>query len=159
MKYINKNQLAFVLDIKVEDARAKMCAAWCKAKGIEPEQTIAGPRTAKASRDEKKKIKDPYPLVMEVAMIAEFANLPDLAFACNDIENNYLKRPASRKYILADYPDKVMAKQRSEGKPFNLKLPPALVAMINLADQRTIDQEWRKRYPEAYKQPDPTTAP
>lgn len=32
---LTKQQLAFVLDIKAEEARAKMCVAWCKFKGIE----------------------------------------------------------------------------------------------------------------------------
>ncbi len=32
---LTKQQLAFILDIKVEEARAKMCVAYAKSKGIE----------------------------------------------------------------------------------------------------------------------------
>jgi hypothetical protein len=39
MNHLNAQQLAFILDIKKEDARAKMCNAWEKSKGI-PKETI-----------------------------------------------------------------------------------------------------------------------
>lgn len=152
MKFINKTQLAFVLDIKIEDARAKMVAAYCKSKGIEPTETKQGPALTGAVRNVKGKIEDKYPQVMEIDMIARYGNLPDLPWACDDIENNYLRRPGSKRWILADYPEKQMTKQKAEGKPFRLKLPPGVASMVKTSDQRLIEEEWRRRYPKAYPQ-------
>ena len=96
MNFLNKNQLAFILDIKAKDARAKMCHAWAASKGI--------PNTA--IRNKKEKIEDNYPDAMPIDLLAEHLNLPTLQSSVDDIQDNYLKRPASKKWILCDFPEK-----------------------------------------------------
>lgn len=126
MNYLNSQQLAFILDIKKEDARAKMCNAWEKDKGIEKVKTITGPALKGAELDPvKKKIKDDYPLAMPVKMLSEQLNLPSLQSMVDDIVNNYLIRPASKKYILCDYPEKLVLKAKEEGKKPKAKIPAA----------------------------------
>jgi len=153
MQYLNKSQLAFLLDIKVEDARARMCAAWAKYKGIPEEHDKEGPRIGKTARDAKKKVKDEYPIVMGVDMLSKYAGLPDLQFAVNDITNNYLKRPGTRKFILSDYPDKELTKQHAAGKPYKLHIPSFISAFLSKADQDAIVEEWKRRYPQAFPVP------
>lgn len=150
MQYLNKNQLAFLLDIKAEDARARMCAAWAKYKGIPEEYDKSGSRVGKTARDDKKKVKDPYPLAMEIAVLSSFGGLPDLQFAVDDIQKNYLKRPGTRKYILSDYPDKELTKQHAAGKAYKLHIPSFISAFLSKEDQDTIIGEWKRRYPQAF---------
>jgi len=139
MKFVNTQQLAFILDIKKEDARAMMCNAWCKAKGIQN----------MATRNDKGKISDAYPQAMDVQLLADQLNLPTLAESLNDIENNYLSRPASKKWILCDYPEKLEVKANKECKELKLKMPPALESIMRRDLVDKVKQEWRARFPKA----------
>lgn len=132
MKFINAKQLAFVLDIKVIDARAMMCHAWAKYNRIDNE----------AEYNEKGKIIDPYPLAMEIVMLAEQLNLPTLFQSVKDIQDNFLKRPGSKKWILCDYPEKEL-----QTKPRNkIKVPSILTSFLSNDDIQFIENEWNKRY-------------
>lgn len=149
MSYLNSQQLAFILDIKKEDARAKMCNAWEKENGIEKKgffkENLAG-----ATRNIRKKIEDPYPQAMLIEMLSRQLNLPGLEQAVIDIHNNYLKRPASRKYILHEYPEKFIKKKYDEGDknpPFHITLPPALLSLLSNSTVKEIYEEWKKRFP------------
>lgn len=137
MKFINSQQLAFVLDIAKQDARAKMCVAWAKSKGIE---------NAAYYDEETGKLKDDYPQAMEIEMLARELNLPTLQEMVDDITNNYLTRPATRKWILCDYPEKQIKKCEDSGKPHRVNLPPALKSMLNTTDVDRIKSEWKNRY-------------
>jgi hypothetical protein len=137
MNHLNKNQLAFILDIKAEDARAKMCHAWCTHEGIEN----------KAFRNEKEKIEDDYPEAMPIEILASQLNLPTLQQSVDDIVNNYLNRPASKKWILCDYPEKEIEKGTKAGKPLiKLNIPKALRSMVKQDVQKEIKKEWHSRY-------------
>lgn len=145
MTYLNSQQLAFILDIPKEDARARMCNAWCKEKGIEKNGSlVAGVRRVKNRR-----IVDPYPQAMHVDMLATHLNLPDLQKMVDDIVNNYLVRPSSKKWILCDYPEKQIIKAERDGKqpPYKLSLPPALRSMLSAQSVQTVYDEWKRRYP------------
>ena len=137
--FLNKQQLAFLLDIKAEEARAKMCVAWCKSKGIENE----------AEENAKGKIVDPYPQAMTAEMLSEQLGIPTLVSSIEDIRDNYLKRPATKKWILCDFPEKQDKKAVESGKPTVLKIPPALKSMINKETNDTILKEWSERFPKA----------
>lgn len=139
MKFLNAQQLAFILDIKKEDARAKMCHAWCSAKGIQNQ--------AFRLKDSQRIIDD-YPQAMEVVMLAEKLNLPSLQEAVNDITENYLTRPASKKWILCDYPEKQIKKLEDSGKmpPYKVQIPPALKSMLPPSQQERIKEEWKTRF-------------
>jgi hypothetical protein len=136
MKYINSKQLAYILDIKKEDARAKMCVAWSNSNGI----------TNTAERDKKGKIIDSFPLAMETEMLAKELNIPNLMQAIEDIRENYMKRPAYRKYILCDYPEKQIKKCEESGKPLRITFPAGLRALLSDSDVNAIKGEWRDRY-------------
>jgi hypothetical protein len=136
MKFINAQQLAFVLEITKEDARCKMCVAWSKSKGIENA----------AEYDKNDKLVDPYPLAMEIEMLAKELNLPTLQDSVDDICNNFLVRPAAKKWILCDYPEKQIKKCDDAGKPYKVTIPPALKSMLSASDIEKIKAEWRSRY-------------
>lgn len=144
MNFLNAQQLAFILDIKKEDARAKMCNAWCKAHGIE--KTDSWKVEVKAERDGKGKVKDDYPFAMPVDMLSNHLNLPTLQQMIDDIVNNYLTRPATKKYILCDYPEKLVLKAKEDGVKPKAVIPPALRSMLPIETQRTILDEWMRRY-------------
>jgi hypothetical protein len=139
MTSLNSQQLAFILDIKKEDARAKMCVAWCKAKGI----------PNKAERDTKSdgtrtgKVKDPYPAGMPIDLLAEHLNLPTLQQSVDDITTNFLTRPGSKKWILCDLPEKLKLKAQEEGKPVKFAIPPALRSMLPDDQIEFIRNQWK----------------
>lgn len=137
MKKLNKSQLAFILDIKVDDARAKMCHAYSVANKIK-----------EVERDFKGKLLDEdFPDFMEIAMLSEQLNLPTLQFSVDDICGNYLNRPASKKWILCDYPEKEIQKGTKDGKPIiKLTIPKVLRSMIDKSVQDQIVKEWEQRY-------------
>lgn len=144
MKALNAQQLAFILDIKKEDARARMCNAWCKEKGIPNEKDDGGPKVAGAKRSKSKKIEDPYPLEMEIEVLARQLNIPTLQQMVDDIRENYLTRPATRRYILQLYPEKKILSGEADGKtyPIPVDLPPALKSMLPTETIKTIYNAW-----------------
>lgn len=138
MNFLNKTQLAFILDIKVEDARAKMCHVWATAHS-EENKAYRHPETDK--------LIDPYPDTMEIEMLSKHLNLPTLQSSVDDIVKNYLNRPASKKWILCDYPEKEIQKGTQAGKALiKLNIPRALRSMITQVVQREIKSEWQSRY-------------
>lgn len=147
MNFLNSQQLAFILDIKKEDARAKMCIAWCTDKGI----------TNRAKWNAKGKIVDDYPHAMPVGMLSKGLNLPTLQQSVDDIVNNYLTRPATKKYILCDYPEKLVLKAQNEGSRPKLAIPPGLRSMLPTAIVTQIFDYWLAHYPQ-FRVPEPETA-
>jgi hypothetical protein len=139
MKFINSKQLAYILDIKKEDARAKMCIAYSKANNVAND----------AVRDKKGKIVDSFPLAMETEMLARELNIPTLQQAIEDIRDNYLKRPAYKKWILCDYPEKQLKRCEESGKPLKIPFPSGLRSLLSDSDVNTIKGEWRDRYKRA----------
>lgn len=144
MKTLNAQQLAFILDIKKEDARAKMCNAYTRSQGM-PKEGIQN-EVPKAKRGKRNKIEDPFPLAMEIEMLSKELNLPDLQAACDDIENNYLERKATRRWIMWDYPEKLIAKAEKDDKkpPYRASLPPALRSMLPQSIQDQIHKHWHE---------------
>lgn len=144
MKTLNSQQLAFILDIKKEDARARMCNAWCKAHGIPNDKDDEGPKIAKTTRSKGKKIVDPWPQEMLIETLAEQLNLPSLQQMVDDIRENYLVRPATRRWILQQYPEKKILAGEADGKtyPIHVDLPPALKSMLPEVTVKTIYSAW-----------------
>lgn len=140
IQFLNKKQLAFILDIKAEEARAKMCVAWAKSIGQENQATI--------SRDGKKKIEDPYPVAMPIGVLATHLNLPSLQEMVNDIHDNYLKRPGTKKWILCDFPEKKIKSMDVAGDKKKITVPAALRSLLPSKIVKEIQEEWHKRYPE-----------
>lgn len=150
MNTLNAQQLAFLLDIKKEDARARMCNAWEKANNI-PKQGFAFEESLSKNvvRDKTKKIKDPYPNEMPIEVLATGLNLPTLQQMIDDIEKNYLTRSATKRYILFEYPEKQIKSCYDAGKPYRLSIPAALRSILPEATSEFIKQEWSKRFPTA----------
>jgi hypothetical protein len=135
--FLNKSQLAWLLEIPAEDARAKMCVAWCKARGLQN----------KATRTPTGKIEDDYPDAMSVEMLSECLGIPDLQGMITDIEVNYLIRPAAKKYILCDYPEKMIRRMEDSGTRKRLSIPKALRTLVDESTRKNILKEWSIRYP------------
>lgn len=153
MNFLNSQQLAFILDIKKEDARAKMCNAWEKEKGIQ--RTDHHKVEVKGAEWEKKKVKDSYPLAMPVEMLSRQLNLPDLQTAVKDITQNFLTRKATKKWILYDYVEKKINSARNEGKqfPITIDLPPALKSLLPPETVREIYNSWLGTFKDAQYKP------
>lgn len=96
-----------------------------------------------------KLVGDDYPLAMPVEMLAKELNLPTLQDSVNDIMNNYLNRPASKKWILCDYPEKKLKAQKEAGKALTLSIPSALGSFLPKPIRETIGKEREKRFPKA----------
>lgn len=143
MNYLNAQQLAFILEIKKEDARFKMVHAWCKAKGIK--NKLERDHTGKLDKQS-----DNYPEAIPVEILSEQLNLPTLQQSVDDIVNNYLSRPASKKWILCDFPEKELKKCKEAGKEYVvINLPPALKSLLPVVTREKIKTEWIKRFPKA----------
>jgi len=145
MKYLNSQQLAFILDIKKEDARAMMCNAWTRSEGVpKVGQLKEVPKTSR----KKNKIEDPFPIAMDISILSKELNLPALQASCDDIENNYLTRNATKKFILWDFPEKAIKKFETDNKakPYKLEIPPELKSMLPIETQTIIHKQWKERF-------------
>ncbi len=140
MNYLNSKQLAFILDIEVQEAREKMVLAHCKSKSLRI--------PSKRNREHKEDIKySEYPEAMLIEMLAVQLNLPTLQQSVDDIVSNYLVRPASKKWILCDYPEKQIKKLTAEGKKTGrIPFPSALKSMLPSATQEEIQKQWEQRF-------------
>jgi len=137
MTELNSQQLAFLLDIKKEDARARMCNAYSKAHDV-----------LNTAERVKNKIVDSFPKTMPIDMPAKGLNLPTLQKMVDDIRENYLKRQATKKYILYDYPEAMIKKAESGDKPppYKVSIPPALASLLTDEDNNTILNAWESKY-------------
>lgn len=82
---------------------------------------------------------------MEIELLAEHLNLPDLQLAVDDIRNNYLKRSATKKYILNDYPEHQLQLQYKNPRK-RITLPSVLCSMLNEQDIGIIKGVWKQRH-------------
>lgn len=151
MKHINYKQLAFVLDISPIEALEKIIAIHCKLNDL-----AVPPHAKKVSEYlhditvKGKKIRNKMPEVMEIETLSQHLGLPALDMAINDIRENYLARPATKKYILCDMPEKLIEKAKKEGKEITtLTLPPDLRSLLKPSIIEKIATEWRERFPKA----------
>jgi len=137
---LNKRQLAFILSEKVEDTRAMMCSAW--ATMTEVKNT--------AYWNKQNKVVDKFPEFMDVPLLAAGLNMPGLQQAINDIHNNYLKRAATRKWILCDIPEKQIEKNTKTGRSKKPQIPVALRSLISDKVRVEVASYWQEKYPQLY---------
>ncbi len=74
-------------------------------------------------------------------------NMPTLQAMVDDIHNNYLKRNATKKWIMSDFPEQEVVKMRVDGKNRKINIPPALKSLLPDETVKEIELEWIKRYP------------
>lgn len=146
MKYLNYKQLAFVLSIPPIKALEKIIAAHCKMKGIDlpyPQEKAVNYLFDFVMKDGKKvKVRNSTPDTLAVDDLALHLGIPTLKESIEDIQKNYLNRPASKKYILSDYPEKQLVNKLKH----QVKLPPALKSMLPTATVVEIHNQWKTRY-------------
>lgn len=136
MEFLNKKQLAFILDIKPEEARGKMCVAWCRENQIRNE-----------ARTSRNKVIDSYPEAMPISLLAKGLNLPTLQAMVDDIVDNYLVRKTTRKYILYDLPEKKLEACFAAGRnKKSIKIPPALKSMLPSKALEEIKEVWNSKH-------------
>lgn len=128
---LNYKQLAFILDVKPIQALEKIIYSYCK----ENDKVI--PSRRKSVIDYKLD----YPTELDLLVIQKHTGIP-LAAAIMDIQENYLKRHSSKKFILCDYPEKEMLTNQKD----EIKLPTALASLLHPDTIATIKAEWKKRY-------------
>lgn len=146
MKYLNYKQLAFVLSIPPIKALEKIIAAHCKMKGVDlpyPQEKAVNYLFDFVVKDGKKvKVRNSTPDTLSVDDLALHLGIPTLKESIEDIQKNYLNRPASKKYILSDYPEKQLINKTKK----QVKLPPALKSMLPSAVISEIHNQWNIRY-------------
>jgi hypothetical protein len=155
MNYLHYKQLAFILDIDPIKALEKIIAIHCKIKGIQipyPQKKITD---YLHGRDKKgKKIRNSLPESMEIDTLSGHLGIQTLRTAIQDIKENYLVRPATRKWILCDYPEKLIKAALAAGKKkTTLSLPGALKSLLSDQVAAAIAKEWAERFPKAIIKP------
>lgn len=135
MKKLTYKQLAFVLNIEPIEAARKIIFVYCKTRGE------SAPLKSNLIRDYYFK-DSPWPKEMDIESLSKHLNLPDLQMAVDDIQNNYLTRQASKKWILCDCPEKELKTKLVN----QVKLPPVLASLLKDEDVNFIESEWNKRY-------------
>lgn len=141
---LNKKQLAFLLSINPEDARAKMCVAYAKYLN----HPIKAEWVERKEGSESKKIRDDYPEFVEIDVLSRGLNLPHLQAIVDDVENNYLIRPATKKYLLFDLPEKQIREMDSAGQIKKLSiLPVGLRSLLSDDTIKMVHKEWAIRFP------------
>lgn len=140
MSTLNYKQLAFILDIKPVEALEKIIAVHCKVKGVEL------PRRCDTV---KEYLFFKMPEALDIGLLALHLNIPNLPQVVEDIQNNYLVRPAIKKYILCDYPEKQLKSCADNDKPLRIPFPKALESLLPTSISDKIREEWRTRFPKA----------
>lgn len=151
MNYLHYKQLAFVLDIEPIEALEKIIAIHCKIKGIQTPAVQTKITDYLHGIDKKgKKLRNSMPETMDIDTLSEHLGIPTLRTAVQDIKENYLNRPATKKWILCDYPEKLIKAAQTAGKKeTTLTLPGALKSLLTDQVAATIATEWRERFPKA----------
>lgn len=146
MKYLNYKQLAFVLGIPPIKALEKIIAIHC---GIQDKETPAPCEKVNEylfnevyKNGKKLKVRNELPEVMDIETLSQKLNIPTLQASVDDICTNYLNRPASKKYILCDYPEKQLVSKTK----YQVKIPPALRSMLPTEQVSEIHSIWKQRF-------------
>lgn len=135
MKILTYKQLAFILDIEPIEAVRKIIYVHCKAKGLEV--------PLKYNHIKDYYFKDSlWPMEFDVSLLSEHLNLPELQRAIDDIRENYMKKNATRKYILLDFPEKEMRLKLKD----KIRVPSVLASLLKPEDVEFIESEWSRRY-------------
>jgi hypothetical protein len=139
---IDYKQLAFILDIKPVEALEKIIYVDCKIKGTITPRTCDTVKEYLFDKQKSKSVRNKTPESLEVALLEQHLNLPTLSQAIQDIKNNYLVRPASKKWILFDYPEKELKTKLAT----QVKIPSVLASLLKDEDVNFIEKEWHRRY-------------
>lgn len=85
---------------------------------------------------------------MSIEILAVQLKIPNLQSMVDDVRNNYINRPATKKWILFDYPEKHIAKCDKDGKKKRLSIPSALRSFFTNHTIEAINESWHKNYPD-----------
>lgn len=154
---LNYKQLAFILDIKPVEALEKIIFVYCKVKG---KQLPRSENTVKEylfedreylveGKIKTRSVRNDLPEFLDIGLLALHLNIPTLQQAVQDIQNNYLVRPATKKWILCDYPEKQLKSCSDNDKPLRIPFPKALESLLPTSISDKIREEWRTRFPKA----------
>lgn len=138
---INYKQLAFLLDIEAVHALEKIIFAYCteNEKKLPPPKAIT-PKSPKPYTVSDYKKMD-YPCEIDLLILQKHTGL-QLAAVIMDIQENYLKRSTSKKWILCDFPEKQLLTKRKD----EIKIHSALESLLHPDTVATIKTQWRERY-------------
>lgn len=133
---ITYKQLAFLLDIEAVHALEKIIFAYCQEneKRLPPPKVISAKSPNPYTVSDYKKMD--YPCEIDLLILQKHTGL-QLSAAIMDIQENYLKRSASKKWILCDFPEKQMITKRKD----QIKIPSALASLLHPTVIETIKTE------------------
>lgn len=146
---LNYKELAFILDIKPIEALEKILYVHCKVTGKAVPAACDTVKEYLFEKSKNKSFRNNLPESLDVGLLALHLNIPSLQNAVEDIQKNYLNRPATKKYILCDYPEKQIKKCTDADKPIRIPFPSALESLMTIEIVEMIKEEWRKRFPKA----------
>lgn len=142
MVKLDYKQLAFILGIEPKEALEKILYVHSKVTGKDPPPRQESVKDYLFIEQKKKKVRTNLPESYDVGLLAVHLNLPTLQSSVEDIHNNYLKRAATKRYILLDFPEKELRIKLKH----QIKVPPVLASLLSLEDVETIENEWARRY-------------
>lgn len=142
MKTLSYRQLAFILDIKPVEALEKILYVWSKVYNKEKPFSCDTVKEYLFDKHKNKSVRNDLPESLDIGLLAVHLNLPTLQSSVEDIHNNYLSRPATKRWILCDFPEKELKTKLKD----KVKIPPVLVSLLKSEDVKTIENEWAKRY-------------
>jgi hypothetical protein len=134
MTHLTYKQLAFLLDITDLEAYEKFLAIDSSVTG---KPTPSPCNTITRYRDQGYKAPE-----LSIDILSKKLNLPNIQDALIDISENYLKRPAAKKYILCDYPEKKLETLEKH----KVKIPSVLASLLKPETVAIIRKEWEKRF-------------
>jgi hypothetical protein len=126
MKTITSKQLAYILSVSHKDAMKIMLRA--KRKNGEVAQ-----ETDWEFLEE---------VICDIEVVSKEVNA-DIQMAVKDIQENSLKRPAFKKWILHDY---VSDKLKGDKPPKKVSLPPALKSLLPEETLKEIKNYWNEKF-------------
>lgn len=139
---LNYKQLAFILDITPVEALEKILYVWSKVFDKERPASCDTVKEYLYDKQKKKSVRNSLPESLDIGLLSVHLNLPTLQASVEDIHNNYLARPATKRWILCDFPEKELKTKLKD----KVKIPPVLASLLKPEDVELIENEWAKRY-------------
>lgn len=140
MKEITANQLALLLDIKREDAVKKVVVALERESGFEHYEL----KPATLSKYDK----NPS---ISISLASRYLGV-DLDSILQDIKKNYLKNPATGRWIY-DYPASKLKVDPKTGRfPLTVSIPGTLKSLLTEEQIKEIISKWEIMYAEQVAQ-------
>jgi len=136
---INAEILAYILDIKKEDANKKIVCYKERLAGndeLELDPNLIGKKADKKYTDNES---------CDVPGLSKYLNM-DLAFAMKNIHDTFMTSPTTKGFIL-NYPSSKLKPNAKTGRmPGKISIPKVLRQLLSQEDKELIVRLWQDKY-------------